>query len=121
MKRPGFDQLSRRERQIMDILYQRGKASASEVREGMRAVDDRDDAAPDALAGRVGAQLLELGVAELGVVGRAVTEDAEALGSQRMIDDGDALHQAVCQLRLDRHLPTVKDDDDAAPAAAKKR
>jgi predicted transcriptional regulator len=27
--------LSRRERQIMDILYQRGKASASEVREGM--------------------------------------------------------------------------------------
>jgi len=28
-------QLSRRERQIMDILYQRGKASASEVREAM--------------------------------------------------------------------------------------
>ena len=27
--------LSRRERQIMEILYQRGKASASEVREGM--------------------------------------------------------------------------------------
>ena len=27
--------LSRRERQIMDILYQRGKASASEVLEGM--------------------------------------------------------------------------------------
>jgi len=27
--------LSRRERQIMDILYQRGKASASEVRETM--------------------------------------------------------------------------------------
>jgi BlaI family transcriptional regulator, penicillinase repressor len=27
--------LSRRERQIMDILYQRGKASASEVREGI--------------------------------------------------------------------------------------
>ena len=27
--------LSRRERQIMDILYQRGKASASEVREDM--------------------------------------------------------------------------------------
>jgi BlaI family transcriptional regulator, penicillinase repressor len=27
--------LSRRERQIMDILYQRGKASAQEVREGM--------------------------------------------------------------------------------------
>ncbi|HTS74588.1 MAG TPA: BlaI/MecI/CopY family transcriptional regulator [Bryobacteraceae bacterium] len=31
-KRPG---LSRRERQIMDILYQRGSASAAEVREGM--------------------------------------------------------------------------------------
>ena len=29
--------LSRRERQIMDILYQRGKASASEVREAMEA------------------------------------------------------------------------------------
>lgn len=28
--------LSRRERQIMDILYQRGKASASEVREDMQ-------------------------------------------------------------------------------------
>ncbi len=28
-------QLSRRERQIMDILYRRGKASASEVRETM--------------------------------------------------------------------------------------
>ncbi|HEY7335455.1 MAG TPA: BlaI/MecI/CopY family transcriptional regulator [Bryobacteraceae bacterium] len=28
-------QLSRRERQIMDILYQRGKSSASEVREAM--------------------------------------------------------------------------------------
>jgi predicted transcriptional regulator len=27
--------LSRRERQIMEILYQRGKASAQEVREGM--------------------------------------------------------------------------------------
>jgi predicted transcriptional regulator len=27
--------LSRRERQIMDVLYQRGKASASEVREGI--------------------------------------------------------------------------------------
>src|ERR1044072_2126536 len=27
--------MSRRERQIMDILYQRGKASASEVREAM--------------------------------------------------------------------------------------
>ena len=29
--------LSRRERQIMDILYQRGKASASDVRESMEA------------------------------------------------------------------------------------
>jgi BlaI family penicillinase repressor len=28
-------QLSRREREIMDVLYQRGKASASEVREAM--------------------------------------------------------------------------------------
>src|ERR1700719_1306174 len=28
--------LSRRERQIMDILYQRGKASASDVREAMQ-------------------------------------------------------------------------------------
>jgi predicted transcriptional regulator len=28
-------QLSRRERQIMDILYQRGKSAASEVREAM--------------------------------------------------------------------------------------
>ncbi|HSU57905.1 MAG TPA: BlaI/MecI/CopY family transcriptional regulator [Bryobacteraceae bacterium] len=28
--------LSRRERQIMDILYQRGRASAAEVREGMK-------------------------------------------------------------------------------------
>ena len=29
--------LSRRERQIMEILYQRGKASASEVREAMES------------------------------------------------------------------------------------
>jgi BlaI family transcriptional regulator, penicillinase repressor len=29
--------LSRRERQIMDILYQRGKASASDVRQSMEA------------------------------------------------------------------------------------
>ena len=35
MSTPGS--LSRRERQIMDILYQRGKASASEVREAMEA------------------------------------------------------------------------------------
>ena len=33
MNSPG--NLSRRERQIMDILYQRGKASASEVREAI--------------------------------------------------------------------------------------
>ncbi len=33
MSAPGG--LSRRERQIMDILYQRGKATASEVREAM--------------------------------------------------------------------------------------
>src|SRR5258706_15413859 len=33
MKSPGG--LSRRERQIMDILYQRGKSSATEVREAM--------------------------------------------------------------------------------------
>jgi BlaI family penicillinase repressor len=31
------DGLSRRERQIMDILYQRGKSSATEVREAMPA------------------------------------------------------------------------------------
>ena len=31
------ESLSRRERQIMDILYQRGKASASDVREAMEA------------------------------------------------------------------------------------
>jgi BlaI family penicillinase repressor len=31
----GVGGLSRRERQIMDILYQRGKGSASEVREAM--------------------------------------------------------------------------------------
>jgi len=30
-----LNDLSRRERQIMDILYQRGKASAAEVREAM--------------------------------------------------------------------------------------
>ena len=35
MSTPGG--LSRRERQIMDILYQRGKASASDVREAMEA------------------------------------------------------------------------------------
>ncbi len=31
----GFGALSRRERQIMEILYQKGKASAAEVRESM--------------------------------------------------------------------------------------
>ena len=31
-----FGALSRREREIMDILYQRGKSSAAEVREAMR-------------------------------------------------------------------------------------
>jgi predicted transcriptional regulator len=31
----GLGRLSRRERQIMEILYQRGRASASEVREAM--------------------------------------------------------------------------------------
>jgi predicted transcriptional regulator len=35
MSEPGG--LSRRERQIMDILYQRGKASASDVREAMES------------------------------------------------------------------------------------
>jgi predicted transcriptional regulator len=35
MKKDGHRNLSRRERQIMDILYQRGKASASEIQEGM--------------------------------------------------------------------------------------
>ncbi|MBV9507732.1 MAG: BlaI/MecI/CopY family transcriptional regulator [Acidobacteriia bacterium] len=33
----GFTGLSRRERQIMEVIYQRGKASAAEVRE---AIDD---------------------------------------------------------------------------------
>ena len=31
----GLAQLSRRERQIMEILYERGKASAAEVRQAM--------------------------------------------------------------------------------------
>jgi predicted transcriptional regulator len=44
--------LSRRERQIMDILYQRGKASASEVREAM-------DAAPGYSAVRAMLRILE--------------------------------------------------------------
>jgi len=33
MARPGTSRLSRRERQIMDILYLRGRAAAAEVRE----------------------------------------------------------------------------------------
>src|SRR5579863_2579401 len=35
MKRDGHRNLSRRERQIMDILYQRGRASAAEIHAAM--------------------------------------------------------------------------------------
>jgi BlaI family transcriptional regulator, penicillinase repressor len=35
MKRDGHRNLSRRERQIMDILYQQGRATAGEIREAM--------------------------------------------------------------------------------------
>src|SRR6516225_9362542 len=35
MRKDGHRHLSRRERQIMDILYQRGRASASEVHEAL--------------------------------------------------------------------------------------
>ena len=35
MKKDGHRNLSRRERQIMDILYQRGRASASEIQQAM--------------------------------------------------------------------------------------
>jgi predicted transcriptional regulator len=35
MRKDGHRNLSRRERQIMDILYQRGRASASEIQEAM--------------------------------------------------------------------------------------
>jgi len=35
MKKKCMEILSRRERQIMDVIYQRGKASASEVREAL--------------------------------------------------------------------------------------
>jgi BlaI family transcriptional regulator, penicillinase repressor len=35
MRKDGHRNLSRRERQIMDILYQRGRASASEILEAM--------------------------------------------------------------------------------------
>ncbi|MFL5496933.1 MAG: BlaI/MecI/CopY family transcriptional regulator, partial [Gemmatimonadaceae bacterium] len=31
MKKPGLDQLGRRERQIMEIIYRRGRANAAEV------------------------------------------------------------------------------------------
>ncbi len=34
-KTPSFDNLSRRERQIMDVLYRNGRASAAEVRQEM--------------------------------------------------------------------------------------
>ena len=37
-----FTGLSRRERQIMDILYRRGKASASDVREAMADTSARE-------------------------------------------------------------------------------
>ena len=35
MRKDGHRNLSRRERQIMDLLYQRGRATASEVQAGM--------------------------------------------------------------------------------------
>lgn len=35
MRKDGHRNLSRRERQIMDILYQRGRASASEIHQAM--------------------------------------------------------------------------------------
>src|SRR5207253_1896049 len=35
MKNPAIPPLSRRERQIMDILYQRGRATAAEVHQGL--------------------------------------------------------------------------------------
>jgi predicted transcriptional regulator len=35
MRKDGHRNLSRRERQIMDILYQRGRASASEIHEAL--------------------------------------------------------------------------------------
>ena len=38
------DGLSRRERQILEILYQRGKASASEVLEAMEDAPSNSDA-----------------------------------------------------------------------------
>jgi predicted transcriptional regulator len=35
MERSGESELSRRERQIMDVVYQRGRASAAEIKEAM--------------------------------------------------------------------------------------
>ena len=35
MSRPAQHSLSRRERQIMDVIYQRGRATAAEVLEGL--------------------------------------------------------------------------------------
>jgi predicted transcriptional regulator len=35
MSRPTHDSLSRRERQIMDVVYRRGRATAAEVLEGL--------------------------------------------------------------------------------------
>jgi len=35
MPKPSSHQLSRRERQIMDVVYQRGRATAAEVRENL--------------------------------------------------------------------------------------
>ena len=35
MKRRGFDQLSRRERQIMEVIYRAGQATATEVLESL--------------------------------------------------------------------------------------
>jgi predicted transcriptional regulator len=35
MSRPSHDALSRRERQIMDVIYRRGRATAAEVLEGL--------------------------------------------------------------------------------------
>ncbi len=35
MSKPAHDSLSRRERQIMDVVYRRGRATAAEVQEGL--------------------------------------------------------------------------------------
>jgi predicted transcriptional regulator len=35
MRRPSQDSLSRRERQIMDVVYRMGRATAADVREGL--------------------------------------------------------------------------------------